>query len=251
MVMENNLSHLDLPETTMTHRNIILSKPFLKRIYIDWYVEFKNFSQQQSTTGKVVEIGSGGGFLKEIYPSVITSDIMPLSVCDMQFSAHEMPFENNSLKAIFMLNVLHHIPDNEQFLQEAQRTLQKGGFIYMIEPANTFFSRFIYKNFHHEPFDETVADWKFESKGPLSDANGTIPWMIFKRDLKKFNQLFPELELEIFRYHTPIKYLLSGGLSKPNLIPYFLFGLVTFIEKLLTPLNSKIALFQTIIVRKK
>jgi SAM-dependent methyltransferase len=101
-----------------------------------------NYNQLKAKWSKLVPVAV---FLKEIYPSVITSDIMPLSVCDMQFSAHEMPFENNSLKAIFMLNVLHHIPDNEQFLQEAQRTLQKGGFIYMIEPANTFFSRFIYK----------------------------------------------------------------------------------------------------------
>ncbi len=249
--MSEHLSHLDLPETTLEHRNIILNKPFLKRIYIDWYTEFKIYSELQSIKGKVVEIGSGGGFLKDIYPNVITSDIMPLSVCDMQFSAEEMPFENNSLKAIFMLNVLHHIPDNEQFFKEVQRTLKKDGFIYMIEPATTWFSKFIYKNFHHEPFDEKALDWKFESKGPLSDANGTIPWMIFKRDYQKFKQLYPDLELVAFQHHTPFKYLLSGGLSKPNLIPYFLFSLVTFFEKIISPLNSKIALFQTIIVRKK
>ena len=249
--MNEHLSHLDLPETTMTHRNIILSKPFLRKIYVDWYSEFKHFSEQQTVEGKVVEIGSGGGFLKDVYPQVITSDIMPLSVCYMQFSAEEMPFENNSLKAIFMLNVLHHIPDNERFFAEAQRTLQKGGFVYMIEPATTWFSKIIYKNFHHEPFDEKAKDWKFASKGPLSDANGAIPWIIFQRDYGRFRQLFPNLALESFTYHTPFKYLLSGGLSKPNLIPFFLFGLVTIFEKILSPFNSKIALFQTIIVRKK
>lgn len=249
--MENKVSHLDLPETTLEHRNIILNKPFLKRIYIDWYTDFKEFSEQQTVQGKIVEIGSGGGFLKDVYPEVITSDIMPLSVCDMQFSAETIPFENNSLKSIFMLNVLHHIPDNEQFFSEAQRTLKKDGFIYMIEPATTWFSKFIYKNFHHEPFDEKAKDWKFVSKGPLSDANGAIPWIIFKRDYQKFRQLFPNLELEVFQYHTPFKYLLSGGLSRPNLIPYFLFGVLSFIEKILSPFNSKIALFQTIIIRKK
>lgn len=249
--MNEHLSHLDLPETTLEHRNIILNKPFLKRIYVEWYTAFKNYSEQQSLTGKIVEIGSGGGFIKDVYPHVITSDIMPLSVCDMQFSAEQMPFENNSVKAIFMLNVLHHIPDNEKFFREAQRVLKKDGFIYMIEPATTWFSKFIYKNFHHEPFDEKREDWKFESKGPLSDANGAIPWIIFKRDYQKFKNYFPELELTAFTYHTPIKYLLSGGLSKPNLVPYFLFGCISFIEKILSPFNSKIALFQTIIVSKK
>lgn len=249
--MDKDVSHLDLPETSLAHRTIILSKPFLKRIYVDWYVQFKNYCEQQSVQGKIVEIGSGGGFLKDVYPQVITSDIMPLSVCDMQFSAEKMPFEEDTLKAIFMLNVLHHIPNNEAFFSEAQRTLVKGGFIYMIEPATTWFSKIIYKNFHHEPFDEKASEWKFASKGPLSDANGAIPWLIFKRDYKKFEQLFPELELINFQYHTPLKYLLSGGLSKPNLVPYFLFGVVSFIEKIISPLNSKIALFQTIIVRKK
>ncbi|MDB5227078.1 MAG: Methyltransferase type 11 [Bacteroidota bacterium] len=249
--MSEPLSHLDLPETSLEHRNIILSKPFLKRIYVDWYTDFKKYCEQQPANGKIVEIGSGGGFLKDIFPDVITSDILPLSVCDMQFSAHDMPFEDNSLKAIFMLNVLHHIPDNEKFFREAQRTLTSDGFIYMIEPATTSFSKFIYKNFHHEPFDENVSDWSFASKGPLSDANGAIPWMIFKRDYQKFKTLFPKLELESFNYHTPFKYLLSGGLSKPNLVPYVMYGAVSLIEKLLSPLSSRLSLFQTIIVRKK
>lgn len=249
--MKEHQPHLDLPETSLQHRDIVLSKPFLKRIHQDWYQDFKQYSNTSTTNGKIIEIGAGGGFLKDVFSEVITSDIMPLSVCDMQFSATEMPFENNELKAIFMLNVLHHIPNNEAFFAEANRTLKSGGFIYMIEPATTWFSKFIYKNFHHEPFDETVADWKFASKGPLSDANGALPYIIFKRDLDKFQTLFPDLELISFKYHTPFKYLISGGLSKPALVPYFMFGFVSFVEKLFSPIFSKIALFQTIIVRKK
>ncbi len=249
--MDNKISPLDLPETTLEHRAIILRKPFLKRIYVDWYMQFKMYCMHHKGTGKVVEIGSGGGFLKDIFPEVITSDILQLPVCDMQFSAEKMPFEDNSLKAIFMLNVLHHIPNNEAFLSEAQRTLQSGGCIYMIEPATTWFSKFIYKNFHHEPFDETVQKWDFPSKGPLSDANGALPYIIFKKDIQRFNQLYPQLELHSLRYHTPLKYLLSGGLSKPSLLPAFLYNFISFIEKMLTPLMPRIALFQTIIVRKK
>ena len=249
--MKEHQPYLDLPETSLQHRDIVLSKPFLKRIHQDWYQDFKQYSNVSKIDGKIVEIGAGGGFLKDVFSEVITSDIMPLSVCDMQFSATEMPFENNELKAIFMLNVLHHIPNNEAFFAEANRTLKSGGFIYMIEPATTWFSKFIYKNFHHEPFDETVEDWKFASKGPLSDANGALPYIIFKRDLEKFQTLFPDLELIQFQYHTPFKYLISGGLSKPALVPYFMFGFVSFVEKLFSPIFSKIALFQTIIVRKK
>ena len=41
------------------------------------------------------------------------------------------------------------------------------------------------------------------------------------------------------------------GLSKPAIVPYFMFGFINFIEKLFSPLFLKIALFQTIIARKK
>jgi SAM-dependent methyltransferase len=250
--MKEHQPHLDLPETSLQHREIVLSKPFLKKIHQDWYEDFKNYSiAANNIDGKIIEIGAGGGFLKDVYPDVITSDIMPLSVCDMQFSATEMPFDKDSLKAIFMLNVLHHIPNNEAFFSEANRTLKSGGFIYLIEPATTWFSKIIYKNFHHEPFDETIQNWKFASKGPLSDANGALPYIIFKRDIKKFNSLFPELEVIQFKYHTPFKYLLSGGLSKPAFVPFFMFSFVNFVEKLFSPIFPKIALFQTIIVRKK
>ncbi|HNF48139.1 MAG TPA: class I SAM-dependent methyltransferase [Chitinophagales bacterium] len=249
--MKEHQPHLDLPETSLQHREIVLSKPFLKRIHSDWYNEFKNYSKSIAIQGDVVEIGSGGGFLKDVYPEVKTSDIIKLPVCDMQFSATEMPFENQSLKGIFMLNVLHHIPDNEAFFKEAERTLASGGFIYMIEPATTWFSKIIYKNFHHEPFDETVKEWKFASKGPLSDANGALPYIIFNRDAELFSKKFPELEIAKITFHTPVKYLLSGGLSKPALLPYFMYGAVGFAEMILSPLASKLALFQTIIVRRK
>ncbi len=242
--------NLDDPKTTMAHREIILNKPFLKQIYIDWYQSFNKYIQHLPD-GKLLEIGSGGGFIKDIIPSITTSDIMPLECCDMVLNAEKMPFENDSHKAIFMLNVLHHIPNCENFFEESQRILKKGGAIYMIEPANTFFSRFIYQNLHHEPFDPNRKEWQIlDSKGPLSDANGAIPWIVFKRDIQLFHQKYPHLRLKSFTYHTPYKYLLSGGLSKPSLIPNFAYGLIDFIELLSRPFNVFNALFNTIIVEK-
>src|ERR1035437_5483146 len=127
----------------MRHREIILSKPFLKKLYAEWY---KSFIDEIPTLpeGKILEIGSGSGFLKEMYPEAITSDIQKLPFCDMTFSAEKIPFQNNELSAIFMINVLHHIPKCENFFSEAQRTLKPGGIIYMMEPANTFLSKIIY-----------------------------------------------------------------------------------------------------------
>ncbi|MBV6461566.1 MAG: hypothetical protein HJHJAOHD_01696 [Flavobacteriales bacterium] len=236
---------LDAPETTLKHREIILGKTFLKKLYTEWYSNFKN-DLSGIPEGVILEIGSGGGFLKEVVPQVTTSDILPLSTCDMCMSADKIGFPNDSVSAIFMLNVLHHIPNVELFFLEAQRVLKSNGIIYMIEPANTWFSRMIYTTIHHEPFNPKAKDWHFATTGPLSGANGAIPWLVFKRDIKKFEHLFPLLKLILFKPHTPFRYLLSGGLSFFSLFPGFMFGPVTSFEKLFTPLFPKLGMFQTI-----
>ena len=161
-----NIHRLDKPETTVYHGSLIKKKRFLRKIYEDWYDGFINEVNKLAIAGKMLELGSGGGFLKERLPDIITSDILELPDCDICCRAEDLPFQANSLKAVFMLDVLHHIPDVRQFFSEISRTLKPGGITYMIEPANTAFSSIIYKNFHHEDFDPDTPDWTFESIGP-------------------------------------------------------------------------------------
>jgi len=244
----NITTHLDDPNTTLLHREIILSKPFLKRIYTDWYQIFRK-ELTGLPEGQLLEIGSGGGFIKELISQVITSDIMPLECCDMTFSAESMPFQNNELSAVLMINVFHHIPKPHLFLSEAQRTLKKGGKICMIEPANSPLSRFIYKNYHHEPFDEK-GEWEIESSGPLSGSNQALPFIYFERDAKKFHSAFPKLRLKSIQYHTPFMYVLSGGVSRKALVPDFSYSFFKGMEYLFSPFSRQIGLFQTIVVEK-
>jgi hypothetical protein len=82
----------------------------------------------------------------------------------------------------------------------------------MIEPGNTVWRRFVYQNFHHETFDPKVG-WVFESKGPLSTANGAIPWIVFHRDRAMFLEQYPDFKIIKTQFHTPFRYLLSGGFT--------------------------------------
>jgi SAM-dependent methyltransferase len=243
-----DLARLDMPETTILHSRIIREKPFLKKIYIDFYNQFRR--AVVNPEGKcLVELGSGGGFIKDIIPNVITSDIIKVPNVDMYFSAEQMPFETGSVDAFFMIDVLHHIINPRLFLKEAQRCLKLSGKIVMIEPANTIWGRFIYKNFHHEPFD-AKADWLLDSTGPLSGANGAMPWIIFQRDRKIFEKEFPDLRILKISPHTAFRYLISGGLSPHQLLPSFCYGFVAVIECLLKPFNKFIGMFQTIELEK-
>ena len=239
---------LDDPRTTRVHRDIILQKPFLKR----WYREqYDVFIRQSKETGKglYLEIGSGGGFLKEVFPEVISSDIQNLPHVDRVFSAEVLPFENETLGAIFLLNVFHHIPKPYLFLKEAERTLFPGGKIILTEPANSSLGRFIYKRFHHEPFDEN-GPREIAPGNLLSNANPALPYIYFERDRERFATDFPALRIKSIRYHTPFAYIASGGVSRSALLPYFLYRPLRFAEWLLTPLSKQLGLFCTVEIEK-
>lgn len=243
-----DIENLDDPAVTLLHAKIIRQKPFLEKVYIDFYRQFAEVVPDPE--GKVlVELGSGGGFIKEVISNVITSEILELPNVDKIFSALEMPFEQTSVDAFFMFDVLHHINEPRAFFKEALRCLKKSGKIVMIEPANTLWSRFIYKHFHHEPFN-VRAKWELEKTGRLSHSNGAMPWIIFTRDRKIFEREFPSLKIVRIRNHTPLRYLLSGGLTLRQLLPSCAYAPVKAIEYMLTPLNDLLGMFQTIVLQK-
>jgi hypothetical protein len=37
-----------------------------------------------------------------------------------------------------------------------------------------------------------AADWSFPAVGPLSGANGALPWILFERDRARFEREFPQ-----------------------------------------------------------
>ncbi len=243
-----DIDNLDDPAVTMLHAKIVQSKLFLRRLYVDFYKQLeKAVSPVQNKI--IVELGSGGGFIKEVIPNVITSDILELPNVDKVFSAVNMPFEDNSIDALLMIDVLHHITDSKAFFKEALRCLKVGGKIVMVEPANTLWSRFIYGNYHHELFD-TKAKWGLEKTGPLSHGNGALPWIIFSRDRKIFESEFPSLKILAIHNHTPVRYLISGGFTLRQLLPWFAYPIVKAFECALYPFNNLIGTFQTIELQK-
>lgn len=232
----------------LEHRTIIRKKTFLKKLYIDFYQEFTNASLSK---GRIIELGSGAGFLKELIPYVITSDVVAGPDIDKVFYAEKMPFENNSIAAFLMIDVLHHIKDPEKALKEMERCLKKGGKIIMIEPYASVWGSFIYKYIHPEKkgFD-LKSGWKIKGNGRMTDANPAMAWIIFKKDRKLFERKFPNLKIIRFDPHTPLRYLISGGLSRFQLLPAAFYPFIIFLEKQLAIFNELIGMFVTIEIQK-
>lgn len=223
---------LDDPQTSALRRRIIASKPFLKAIYDEWYTMLAaNLPAERH--GPVLEIGSGAGHCLQFVPDLITSEVFGCPGVRIVLDARQLPFASGSLRAIVMTNVLHHIPQVDRFLGEGSRCLRPGGKILMIEPWVTPWSRFVYKHFHHEPFEPEAVDWSFPPSGPLSGANGAVPWIVFERDRAKFESSFPELIIEDVRPFLPFRYLVSGGISMRTIMPGFIHASWSGFENLL------------------
>jgi SAM-dependent methyltransferase len=144
-----------------------------------------------------------------------------------------MPFQDKELRGIFMMNVLHHIHNSPKAFYEFSRCLKTGGKILIVDQYPGFPSRLILKYAHHEPFYPESPKWEFADQGPLSGANGALAWIIFFRDRKKFEVLYPDLKINKITIHSPLRYWLTGGLKKWNLLPVFLFNAATFLDQLL------------------
>jgi SAM-dependent methyltransferase len=249
MQIPTALTDLDSPEAIAQHASLIRTKPFLRRVYEEHYSFFR--AQIGGVPpGTLIELGSGGGFLREFVPTIICTDLVPANGGQLVCSGLALPFADSSLAALCMLNVFHHLQDARGLLTEASRCLKPGGKLLMVEPANTIFSRFVYRNFHHEPFEPSQSEWQLERGGRMTSANGALPWIVFIRDRQLFERAFPELAIDTIELCHPLRYLVSGGLSLPALLPISLYPMVSFAEKLLTPLMPQLALFMRIVIRR-
>lgn len=239
---------VDDPRTTSLRRCIIREKGFLRRLYSEWYEQIA--CTLPSGEGSILDLGSGAGFLSEYLPELITSEVFYCDGIRIVLDGQRLPFVDSCLRAIVMVDVFHHLPAVCRFLQDATRCVRPGGKIIMIEPWFTPWSRWVYQHLHHEPFVPEATRWEFASSGPLSGANGALPWIVFSRDRVQFLKEFPELRIEEIRLMMPFAYLISGGMSACSFFPGIFYGLVRFMERLFTPYLPRLAMFAQITLQK-
>lgn len=239
---------LDAPQTTLIRRQVIQQNRFLRQIYQEWYTHI--CQALPPGNGPVLELGSGAGFLSDYLQELITTEIFPCDGVRAIVDGHKLPFATNSLRAIVMTDVFHHLPDVSCFLEEANRCIRPGGKIIMIEPWVTTWSRVIYTHLHHEPFLPDRKQWNFSASGPLSSANGALPWIVFERDRNVFESRFAAWKIQNILPFMPFSYLLSGGVSMRPLMPGWAYRIARGLEHLLSPWNLRLAMFALIVLEK-
>ena len=239
---------LDDPRTTTMRRQIIQGNRFLRQIYLEWYTQL--VAAVPPGDELVLELGSGPGFLPELLQDLIASEVFWCDQIHAVLDGRYLPLAAVSLRAILMTDVLHHIPNVRPFLRESARCVRAGGVIAMIEPWVTRWSLFVYAHFHHEPFEPLAPNWEFPTHGPLSSANGALPWIVFERDRVQFEREFPQWCIETIRPLLPFRYLVSGGVSMRPLMPGWSSGAWRAFEKLFQSWMDRWAMFALIVLRR-
>ena len=64
---------IDDPRTTHLRLQIIQQKSFLRRIYEEWYRAI--VAALPAGQGDVIELGAGGGFMRDFIPNLIASEL--------------------------------------------------------------------------------------------------------------------------------------------------------------------------------
>lgn len=99
--------------------------------YVPYPPDLKAYIQHLGPEAQVLEVGSGS---RRIYPDMINLDIGLFPNVDVVGDGAKLPFQNHCLDFIIIDVVLEHVKYPEQFIQEAHRTLKKGGLLYVALP---------------------------------------------------------------------------------------------------------------------
>jgi SAM-dependent methyltransferase len=233
-------------------RDLIAEKPLLKHCYDAWYAALlrDEATVPADQPGILLELGSGGSYLAELRPDVITSDIVP-GAASQVIDARHIPYPDNSVRAIFLTHALHHIPQVEAFFAEAQRVLVPGGVVAMIEVAHTPLARAFFSHMHPEPYDDRAHAWDFAQNDAMADANQALSWLVFVRDKQRFAVEFPGLQIEQFEYLPWFSYLASGGVTRRSVLPGPLARVALAADVLTRPLGGLVSLHWHIRLRKQ
>ena len=152
------------------------------------FTKVKDYSE--FVDGKILDIGCADGvFTKEILDKTQAAEIIGIDVLESSINwarahwkeekrlkfevgnAHKLKFKQNSFGAVYILEVMEHVSDPIDVLNEAKRVLKKGGYLIMLVPSDNLLFRIVWwivTNFWWAKIWEDCHVNSFNSKNPLS-----------------------------------------------------------------------------------
>jgi SAM-dependent methyltransferase len=256
---------LALPETTEldvdgarrleVHAAVLRRKPMLAEVFAECHRVFLELDRRHfgDTPGLRIELGAGVAPVRDTFPEVLATDVVPGDGLDRVLDAQDLDLEDGSVRALYGQNCFHHFPDPARFLAEAERVVAPGGGVLLIEPYHGPVASVLYKRlFASEDFDKDMPGWTTAAEGPMYGANQALSYIVFERDRAELERRFPGLELVATEPLTNyVRYLLSGGLNFRQLVPTASAPLLKGVERLLRPARRALALHHVVVLRRR
>ncbi len=237
------------------HAAILRRKPMLAQVFRECHRRFLELDLQHfgATPGKRIELGAGVAPVRDSFPDVLATDIVPVAGIDLVLNALDMDLPDQAARALYGQNCFHHFPDPARFFAEAQRVLAPGGGVILIEPYHGPVASLLFKRlFASEGFDKRMPGWRSEASGPMSGANQALSYVVFERDRSQFDRQFPGLELvHAEPLGNALRYLLSGGLNFRQLVPDLAIPVLRGIETLAAPARRWWSLHHVVVLRRR
>ena len=236
------------------HSRVLAEKPALSDLFADIHRYLQRLDDTWITAnGSRIELGAGVAPIRDTFSDTLASDIVPAANLDAVFDAQNLAVEPASVRTLYLQNSFHHLPDPEAFFRSSERALSPGGGIVMLEPnwgpvASLIFPRL----FSSEGFDKRQKSWKTPISGPMDGANQALSYIVLKRDYSRFKELFPCFDLVASGVlPSYLRYVLSGGLNFPQLVPTSMFPVIKKVESLISPVAEVVGLHRWFVLIKK
>lgn len=228
-------------------------KPVLRRAYREFHERIAAHIEP-SLTGKIVELGSGIGNIRDVIPGCIRTDLFANPWIDQVENAYALSFKDGACSHLILFDVFHHLRHPRSALQECRRVLQARGRAIVFEPYVSVAGRVVYGPLHHEPigFGDPIAPDAPSTFAPDRDpyyaAQGNATRVFWKGEYPEILDGWDVIARERIGAWP---YALTGGYSKPQLYPSAFYGVMTAVDRMLELAPALAALRTLIVLRKR
>jgi SAM-dependent methyltransferase len=208
-------------------------KPILRRIYRGFHTRIAGHLPAD-LDGLVVELGSGVADISSVIPHCLRTDLFPNPWIDQVENAYQLSFADQSLAALILFDVFHHLRYPGQALREFQRVLKADGRVIIFDPGLSLLGRIIFGPLHPEPLGLRLPiTWE----PPEGWDSGMIDYYASQSNA---HRIFFQREVDLAKYgwelaalerYADISYVLSGGYSKPQLYPDRWYGVLQSLDR--------------------
>jgi SAM-dependent methyltransferase len=225
-------------------------KPVLQRAYRDFHRRIAAYVDPR-VPGKIVELGSGIGNIRDIIPNAIRTDLFANPWIDQVENAYALTFADGAVSHLILFDVFHHLQHPQTALRECRRVLAPKGRVIILDPYVSVTGRLVYGPMHHEPIgdDQPIV----AAAGPGFDphhqsyyaAQGNATRVFWKGEAPEILDGWNVIARQRIGAWA---YALTGGYSKPQLYPAALYPVVKQFDAIAEALPRLLALRALIVL---